>query len=126
MSIWGKLFGSQKVVDSVISAGDAIVYTEEEKKENHKTFLKLYEPFKVAQRYLAMIFSIPFAILHTGVFSVRVAYWDNPVLQKSMKVIQSDINDSLGTIVLVIIGFYFAAGATEGVIKRFREGNDSK
>ena len=125
MSIAGWLFGGddvkKKMVDGIYNGVDAMVYTEQEKKDNHAKFLTLYEPFKVAQRYLSLIFSIPFACLHTGVFALRVALWDNPLFQVSAKVIQGDINDSLGLIVITIVGFYFAGGTVEGAIKAFKK-----
>jgi hypothetical protein len=119
MSIWGSLFGNEKIIDGFMSAGDKIVYTNEEKADNHKIFLKLYEPFKIAQRYLAIIFSVPFAFLHTVAFSLRLAMYDDTILQDSVKMIQGDMNDSLGMIVLVVVGFYFAGGAAEGVVRGF-------
>lgn len=125
MSIAGWLFGGddvkKKMVDGIYNGVDAMVYTDEEKKENHKTFLKLYEPFKVAQRYLSLIFSIPFACLHLGIFALRVALWDSVAFQAAAKVIQSDINESLGLIVITIVGFYFAGGTVEGAIKAFKK-----
>lgn len=124
MNLLSKLFGSdtvvEKTVNGIYNGLDKMVYTDEEKKENHKTFLQLYEPFKVAQRYLAMTFSIPFAVLHIGAFSLRMAFWDSEELQSSMKLIQGDLNDTLGMIVLTIVGFYFAGGVIEGGVKAFK------
>lgn len=111
----------EKIVDGVYNGIDNMVYTEQEKKDNHAIFLALYEPFKVAQRYLSLIFSIPFALLHTLIFSIRVAFWGNAALQESMKIIQADINESLGLIVLTIVGFYFAGGVIEGGVKAFKK-----
>jgi hypothetical protein len=54
------------------------------------------------------------------VFSARVGFWDDATLQASMKIIQGDINESLGLIVLTIVGFYFAGGVVEGGVKAFR------
>jgi hypothetical protein len=123
MSVFSKLLGSdtvvEKTVNGIYNGLDNMVYSDEEKKENHKAFLELYEPFKVAQRYLAMTFSIPFAVLHIGAFSLRMAFWDNEPLQASIKVIQVDMNNTLGMIVLTIVGFYFAGGVIEGGVKAF-------
>ena len=122
MSFFG-LFQSKKVVDGVVNGIyngiDKMNYTEEEKKDNHKVFLKLYEPFKVAQRYLAVIFSIPFVFLHTLYFGMRGVLYTNESAQTALKAIQTDLNDSLGLIVLTLIGFYFAGGTIEGGIRAF-------
>lgn len=124
MSITSWILGGsdvkEKIVDGIYDGVDKMIYTDEEKKDNHAKFLALYEPFKVAQRYLSLVFSVPFALLHTLAFSLRMALWDNAALQASMKIIQGDINDSLGLIVLTIVGFYFTGGVVEGGIKAFK------
>ena len=109
----------EKIVDGVYKGVDNMVYTEQEKKANHALFLKLYEPFKVAQRYLSLIFSVPFATIHTGIITLRVANWEDPVFQSAMKGIQGDLNESLGLLVLAIVGFYFAGGTIEGGVKAY-------
>ena len=62
MAFWSKLFGSDKIISAGINTIDKIVYTDEEKADNKLSLLKLYEPFKLAQRLLAVIYSIPYAI----------------------------------------------------------------
>lgn len=124
MNFLGSIFGSdgikKKFVDGIYNSVDAVFYTEEEKKENHKAFLKLYEPFKLGQRYLAIIFGVPYSLLQTLAFSIRLYSWDNKLLQDSITAIQSDMHDSLGPIVYMIVGFYFAGGTIEGGIKAFK------
>jgi hypothetical protein len=124
VSIFGWILGGdkikEKIVDGIYNGADNLVYTEQEKKANHAVFLALYEPFKVAQRYLSIIFSVPFVILHTAAFSSRLALWNDEALQTSIKLIQGDLNESLGLIVLTIVGFYFAGGVVEGGIKAFK------
>ena len=119
MSIFSKLLGSDKIVTKGLKMIDDAFHTDQEQVKEHMEFLKLYEPFKVAQRYLAIIFSIPFAVLHFGMYSLRVAMWSNDKLQIVVKAIQDDMNNSFGLIVLTVVGFYFAGGAAEGIIKRF-------
>lgn len=103
----GKLFGSDKVVgkavDGVYNGIDKLFYTDEEKKDNFKILLKLYEPFKIAQRFLSLIFGIPYAIAWFITF-VASFYRD---VDAQMTLLGGD----MGMIVLVIIGFYFAGGA---------------
>ena len=66
-------------------------------------FLKLYEPFKVGQRYLALIFGVPYAsawfVTFIASFFIDVA--------PQMELLKGD----MGMIITVIIGFYFAGGA---------------
>ena len=124
MSITSWILGGkdvkEKIVDGVYNGVDKMVYTEEEKKDNHARFLSLYEPFKVAQRYLSLVFSVPFALLHTLAFSLRMACWNDEALQASIRLTQGDINESLGLIVLSIVGFYFAGGVVEGGVRAFK------
>jgi len=60
MNLIGKLFGSDKAiskaVDGVYDGMDKLILTPEERLDNFNKQLSLYEPFKVAQRYLALIF----------------------------------------------------------------------
>ena len=130
-SIFSTLFRGD-VFEKGAEIVDEAFHTDQEKAQHSekilfikKKLLELYEPFKVAQRYLALIFSIPFVVLHTGAFSLRIAYWDNKLLQTSVQTIQVDINESLGLIVLTIVGFYFFCGATEGGIRAWK-GNVTK
>ena len=66
MTIFERLFGSDKVigkaVDGIYNGVDKIAYTEEERADNFRKLLKLYEPFKIAQRFLALTLTIPYAI----------------------------------------------------------------
>ena len=52
----GKLFGSDKVigkaVDGVYNGVDKLFYTDEEKADNWRLAMKVYEPFKLAQRLI--------------------------------------------------------------------------
>lgn len=106
MSIFSRLLGSDKIIDAGINGIDAIFYTDQEKAENKKAFLKLYEPFKVAQRYLALIFSIPYVT--AWLITFVASFWLN--VDKQIELLTGDI----GTIVGIIIGFYFLGGSLAG------------
>jgi len=56
----GKLFGSDKVINDVSSGIDKAIFTREEKADYLLKFLKAYEPFRIAQRVLAIMFSATF------------------------------------------------------------------
>lgn len=107
MGILAKLFGSDRVIekatDGIYNGTDKLIYTNEEKIDNFKSILKLYEPFKIAQRFLALVFGIPYAvawfITFISSFYVEVTY------QLQL------LNGTIGQINLAIIGFYFLGGA---------------
>jgi hypothetical protein len=121
------LFSSEKLLDNVSSGIDKAFHTTEEKRENFNTMLALYQPFKIAQRYLAMIFCIPYAILFLFVaisamgtfiagfwFPNTEPMWGN--IDKMLDILKGDI----GTIVFTIVVFYFGGGALEGVVERIK------
>lgn len=141
MGIWSTLFSSsstiEKTTDAVISAGDKIWYTDEEKADNKikliqyfPTLLKAYEPFKIAQRILAIWFSFLFGVAFlTGIgmeiFNIVIKYkalvngvkLENIILLDTAPIINIVTAFSLGTIVLAIITFYFLGGSIESFRK---------
>lgn len=121
MSIWGKLFGAEKVVDAGIRAGDALFFTSEEKAEWRLRLLKAYEPFKIAQRWLAVIMTTPFVGIHVlAGLQILVTGWLPGEMGKSVHeaalVVMEHNNDTLALPVAIILGFYFAGGMAEGAI----------
>ena len=125
MGIFGKIFGSDKVIekttDGIYNGIDMLVYSDEEKaiamqkkQEFYIKILKAYEPFKVAQRFLAFIYSIPYVSI--------VVYG---VVMKDAVLVNS-INDALGLQTIIILGFYFGGGAFEGIVRAKVESFDKK
>ena len=113
---FGKLFGSdtaiEKTADGIYNGIDMAIYTDEEKaialqkkQEFYVNILKAHEPFKLAQRFLAMIYSIPYVSI--VIYCVVV----NDMIRLNV------VHDALGTQNLIILGFYFGGGAFEGIIK---------
>lgn len=108
MSIFGKIFGSKKAVET-LSSGiynglDKVAFTNEEKADYFKDLLKLYEPYKIAQRLLACIFCIPYMLAWfitwgASFFGLTVAD------QKEM------LSGEIAYIVGIIAAFYFGGGA---------------
>lgn len=127
MNWLSQIFSSGEVIskttDALISAGDKLVFTDEEKadlnyklKEHHIKLLGAYEPFKIAQRILAIWFSSIMGIL---IFlSVGLA-----VIGADYKIVLTVVNDTgLDYIVLAIIVFYFGGGTIES----YRRTNSNK
>lgn len=139
MSIWSSLFATkdivEKGVDAVISAGDKLVYTDEEKmdmklkiREHHLALLKASEPFKVAQRLLALWFSFLFGVafiigLIITLINIKLKYdykvevMNNPELANTQLVLLDTTQlfalvsaFSLGVIMITIVAFYFGGG----------------
>lgn len=119
MGILGKLFGSEKVVDAGISTIDKAFYTKEEKAEDSMKAMQLkasllqsYAAFKVAQRFLALLYGIPYATAWFVAFCA--SFFVDVETQMNML-----SNSDMAVANLIILGFYFGGGAAESIF-RFR------
>jgi hypothetical protein len=118
--IIGKLLGS----DTVISKGmelidDLHTSTEEEiaaKTKAKVDLLAAYAPFKLAQRYLALIFTIVFVfIMANGVLGAMYGIIDLAAVEEAKQF----ANEMwLGEIMLAIVGFYFGGGFAESITRK--------
>jgi hypothetical protein len=135
MGILSKIFSSKEVVEdvteSVIATGDKLVYTKEEKEEYRGNLrarlLKLYEPFKLIQRYLAIYFAWLFGFTYVTIFLLAIgSAFTEAIPQKAIENAVMVANAfSIGLIMLAIVGFYFGGGAVEGVMAQ-KAKNQSK
>jgi hypothetical protein len=71
-----------------------------------------YAPFKVAQRYLALIFGFTFVASYRMVLVLFFLNKDITAIQDLITAFKID------WIMLTIVGFYFGGGAFEGVINK--------
>ena len=112
MWIFEKLFGSNKVIekigDGVYNGIDKAVYTPEEMIDNRLKSLAAYEPFKIAQRLLALVFTIPYMLAWTTTF-IASFFVDVADQQEVL------LNGTMGEIVLAIVAFYFLGGVVNGI-----------
>jgi len=124
MSIWSKLFGSDEVIQAGIDGVDKTFYTDEEKADNWAKFLALYEPFKIAQRWLAMTVCPPYVLLTvftwlSDFISMILLYrYDKGLVTVPL---HQTIDGNFGTAFWLILAFYFGGGALEGVVNRFKK-----
>jgi len=117
MGLLSKLFGSNKIIDAGIDGIDAMVFTDEEQSSAKLAFLKLYEPFKLAQRYIAMTFCPAYIFCWVLTFIIEVVdiFTAKDLNTETLyKLLQGDV----ALMVTLILGFYFGGGAAEGIIKR--------
>jgi len=117
MGLLSKLFGSDKIIDAGINGIDAMAFTDEEQSTAKLAFLKLYEPFKLAQRYIAMTFCPAYIACWVLTFIIEV------VDIFTLKDLNTDtlyklLEGNVSTMVILILGFYFGGGAAESVIKK--------
>jgi len=117
MNIFKKLLGSDKVIDASIKGIDAAFYTAEEKAASYERrmqlksgLLKAYEPFKVAQRFLACLYGIPYVTAWFTLFAA--SFFVDTSTQLDFLV-----NSEMAYANLIILAFYFAGGAGESIFK---------
>lgn len=115
---------ANKAVDGIYNGIDKAIYTEEEKAEMTQKqietklkMLPLFEPYKLAQRYIAII----------SIVNIFFAFWFGSFLifmemdQKLDKFIQLSDVFNLGWVLLAIIGWYFTNGALNGIVGKKKE-----
>lgn len=117
LGVLSKIFGSGDVISKGIDLIDSLVVTSEEEiaaKTKAKTdLLAAYAPFKIAQRYLAVMFTAVFLfIMVNGIVGALYGWIDLSAVEEAKKF----ANDMwLGEIMLAIVGFYFSGGMIESI-----------
>ena len=127
IGILSNIFGSGDVVKKGLDLIDEAWTSDEEKADNEvkiieaktnakATLLNAYAPFKLAQRYLAMMFTFVFLfIMMNGVLGALYGWVDMASVQEAKKF----ANEMwLGEIMITIVGFYFGGGLAESFKKK--------
>lgn len=113
MSILGKLLGSTDIIKAGIDLVDDMhTSTEEEiaaKSQARVDLMNAYAPFKVAQRLLALMFTVTFLLCFVMVLGMTLAGIGEA---DDVRNILSEF--WIGEIMLTIVGFYFGGGMLEG------------
>ena len=120
MSILGKLFGAGDVIQSGMKLIDELHTSTEEEinaKAKAKTeLLQAYAPFRLAQRYLAVMFSVTYLITFVIVMGMSLAGVG------TVGVVRDVISEFyIGEILLTIIAFYFAGGTIASFAPRAKK-----
>ena len=119
--ILGKIFNPKKLGESLISGVDKAILTNEEKLDYMQKMLVLYEPYKLAQRVIAILFTSAFTLVHLMTAITHFIYVLRGLNPETIISLYEYNNDSLGTLVMIIVGFYFAGGVLEGTVKRLKK-----
>jgi len=127
LGILSNIFGSGDVVKKGLELIDEAWTSDEEKADNEvkiieaktnakATLLNAYAPFKLAQRYLALMFTFVFLfIMMNGVLGALYGWVDMASVQEAKKF----ANEMwLGEIMITIVGFYFGGGLAESFKKK--------
>ncbi len=114
MGILSSILGSREIISEGFQLIDDLHTSDEEHiKSTTKAktdLLSAYAPFKIAQRYLAIIFALTFVASYIMVLTL---YFVGNSTDDVTKIIQAF---KIDWIMLTIVGFYFGGGAFEGVI----------
>ena len=115
----GKILGSGDVIKKGLDLIDDMhTSTEEEIAAKAKARIDLmnaYAPFKIAQRWLALMFGLTFIGSYFLVLGMTLTgQGDADAVTKVME--QFSINYAM----LIILGFYFGGGAVEGFMEKKR------
>ena len=115
MGILSTIFGSGEVIKKGMDLIDDMHTSDEEelaaKADAKVKLLNAYAPFKVAQRYLALLFTGTFIFSFLLVLGMTLAGKGHIPDVKSVLV-----EFYIGEIMLAIIVFYFGGGFTEGAL----------
>ena len=117
LGVISKMLGSGDVISKGMDLIDSMNTSTEEEiqaKAKAKTdLLQAYAPFKLAQRYLALMFGLTFLGSYVLVLAMTISGQGDPdAVTKVME--QFSINYAM----LIILGFYFGGGAVEGFMER--------
>ena len=127
MSFWASLFGGSDLVDKVAKGVDASFFTPEERAKHYLEVLKNIEPFKLAQRWIAVLVIVPYVviwILCACLFAGAAMASEEPTAARLIQIsdmLASRNNDNLGFPASLILGFYFAGGALEGIVAKWKK-----
>lgn len=129
MGIWASLFGNENIIkkaaDGIYNGVDAALYTDQEKAGGFLNLLKGYEPFKIAQRLLMLMVTIPYVLIWVlcALMLMSVGFVDGATgkaIGEAARVTGEMNNNTLGVPVSLVVAFYFAGGALEGVVGRMK------
>ena len=114
LGVLSKILGSGDVIKkSMELIDDMHTSTEEEvaiKSKARIDLMNAYQPFKLAQRYLALMFTAVFLLMFVLVMGMTIAG------QGDVDAVKQILGDFwIGEIVLVIVSFYFGGGLAESV-----------
>lgn len=113
MSWFKTLFSSDKLIENASNGIDKAILTKEEQLDNFQVLLTLYAPFKIAQRILAVVFCVPYAIAFILTFAF--SFFMDVESQKDL------LSGDISLVVGIIVAFYFGGGAIEGVLNKAKK-----
>ena len=116
------IFGSGDIVKQGVELIDSLHTSGEERIEAQTSaqirLLQSYEPYKLAQRLLMLMFATTFVFMFALVLGMTLFYGAGEARIDEVRAVLDEF--WIGEIMLTIVAFYFGGGATEGVVSRMR------
>jgi hypothetical protein len=117
IGIISKILGSGDVIKKGMELIDDMHTSDEEaiaaKSKAKIDLMNAYAPFKIAQRYIALMFTAVFLSMFVLVLAMTLAG------EGDINAVKTIIGDFwIGEIMLMIVGFYFGGGLAESVRKK--------
>lgn len=124
MGVFNTILGGGELITKGFDLIDSMHTSESEaieaRTESKTRLMASYAPFKVAQRYLALLFGFTYVSSYIMVLALFFAGRD------TAQVIHIIDAFSIDWIMLTIVAFYFGGGAAEGLIKRSRAAKNDR
>ena len=115
--VLAQILGSKDVIKKGLDLVDDMHTSDEESMravtEQKVAIMNAYAPFKVAQRYLALMFT--FTFLSSFVLTLAMTLMGKGDVD-AVKDILGDFY--IGEIMLAIVAFYFSGGMVEGILEK--------
>jgi hypothetical protein len=139
MSLWGKIFGTEKAIDGVVSSVtkglDALVYTDEEKavdaaKDRSEArsmlvgWMEATQGQNLARRVISLAVTGVWLLQYVvaQIASSLAVFWTEAAGQlNALSALQLQSADNMSPAVMLILAFYFAAPHMADVVKAFTE-----
>lgn len=122
MGLLGRVFGTKEALGYVSNHLDKVFFTKEEKAQNWIDTLKAYEPFKLAQRLVALSVTGTYLFVFLVAIFMKIAScWGGQHLNEMSDELIQQNNETLGTAFICIVSFYFAGGMAEGILSKLRK-----
>ena len=115
MGILSTIFGSGEVIKKGLDLIDDLHTSEPEmvevKNKAKIDLMSAYAPFKIAQRYIALMFGGTYLLTYTLVIGMTLAGQDVTEVKGILQEFQID------WIMLSIVGFYFGGGLADSILR---------
>ena len=112
-SVIASILGSDKVISKGLELIDDAFESDEERRESKTNakiaLMKAYAPFKIAQRYLALIFTVTYVSTYVLVMVYALQDIDTDAITKVVSEFKMD------WIMITIVTFYYGGGLVESI-----------